>query len=133
MRKSARIAIVDSADSLAELIERYPRILRQRRGLDFERLSREYDGLHLTTEGYIQTHSKRSASKLLGWDCESTVWFSWVFNRTQKITPHFEDLARYDQLWLELSGWTTEDDTCRLMPADEASKLVYKKMLQDRG
>ena len=80
-------------------------------------------------EGYIETHS-RSASRLLGWDCESTVWFRWVFSRMQRIAPHFEDLDRYDQLWLELSGWTTEDYTCRLMPANEASRKVYKTMLR---
>ncbi len=133
VRQSARIAVIDSADTLAGFIEQYPRILRQRRGLDFELLSQDYDGLHLTTGGYIDTHSGRSALRLLGWDCESTVWFKWVFSRTQQITPRFKDLDQYDQLWLELSGWTTEDYSCRLMPADKASKLVYKKMLQDRG
>jgi hypothetical protein len=130
-RKSARVAVIDSASRLAALIERYPRILRQRRGLDFERLSKEYDGLHLTTDGYIQTHSKRSGSKLLGWDCESTVWFRWVFSRMEETTAHFKDLDRYDHLWHELSGWSTEDYTCRLMPENKASRKVYATIMQD--
>jgi hypothetical protein len=46
--KSARIAVVDSPCDLAALIERYPRTLHGRYGLDFERLGGEYDGLQLT-------------------------------------------------------------------------------------
>lgn len=131
VRKSARIAVVDSAGTLASLIEQYPRILRRRRGLDFELLSQDYDGLHLTTNGYMDTTSGRSASRLIDWDCESTVWFKWASSRVQEVTPYFKDLDRYDQLWLKLSGWTTEDYTCRLMPANRASKKVYKTMLRD--
>jgi hypothetical protein len=76
--KSARIAVIDSHAGLARFIERYPRILRGRRGLDFERLSIEYDGLHLTIEGYLKTRSPRSGPSLGGWDCESTLWFRWI-------------------------------------------------------
>lgn len=132
-RKSARVAVVDSVGELGALIERYPRILRHHRGLDLELLAQEYDGLHLTTQGYLETHSKRSGPKLFGWDCESTVWFRWVFSRMQAITPHFKDLDRYDPLWHELSGWSTEDCTCRLMPANTASKKVYKALLATRS
>jgi hypothetical protein len=41
---SARVAVINSVAELGRLIDRYPRILRGRRGLDFERLSKEYDG-----------------------------------------------------------------------------------------
>lgn len=64
--KSARIAVIDSHADLARLIKRYPRILRGRLGLDFERLSAKYDGLHLTNEGYLRTRSKRSGPALVG-------------------------------------------------------------------
>lgn len=48
--EAARVETIDSSAMLAELIERYPRTLRGRRGLDFELLSRDYDCLHLTLE-----------------------------------------------------------------------------------
>ena len=57
--KSARLALIDSPTDLRRLINRYPRILRGPRGLDFEKLSQEYDGVHLTNEGYMRTRSTR--------------------------------------------------------------------------
>jgi len=128
---SAKVAAIDSTAELAELIKRYPLVRRGRRGLDFERLSGEYDGLHLTNEGYLGTRSRRFGPALIGWDCESTVWFRWVFRDWHDVKPHFKDADRFDDLWLKLSGWTNEDYTCRLMRADEVSKRVYEKMLRE--
>lgn len=104
--KSARIAVIASHADLARLIERYPRILRGRLGLDFERLSAEYDGLHLTNEGYVRTRSKRSGPALVGWDCESTLWFRWIFSEWHEVKPDFKDGDRFDDLWFRLSGWS---------------------------
>jgi hypothetical protein len=73
--KSARVATISSQSDWAALIERYPCTVRGRRGLDFEKLAPEYDGLHLTNEGYLRTRSRRSGPALIGWDCESTLWF----------------------------------------------------------
>jgi hypothetical protein len=128
--KSARLAIINSPVDLAALIERYPRTLRKRRGLDFERLAGEYDGLHLTQRGYLTIRTKRSRPTLAGWGCESTVWFRRAFTRWREIKPHFRDAERFDQLWLFLSGWSTEDYQCHRMSADKASKKVYETMLQ---
>ena len=44
---------------------------------DFEALTKEWDGIHLTANGQRET-----VLKLYGWDCESTLWFRWVFERT---------------------------------------------------
>jgi hypothetical protein len=90
--KSTRIAVIDAPYHLAALIERYPRTLHGRYGLDFERLARQYDGLQLTHEGYLRTRSRRSKPSLIGWDCETTVWFRWVFSEWHEVKPHFKDI-----------------------------------------
>ena len=130
--KSARIAVIDSKADLARFIEQHPRILRGRKGLDFERLSTEYDGLHLTNEGYLKTRSTRSGPSLGGWDCESTLWFRWIFSDWHEVKPEFKDVDRFDDLWFRLSDWSTEDYTCHRMPAEKASKKVYETMLRER-
>ena len=130
--KSARIAVIDSKADLARFIEQHPRILRGRKGLDFERLSTEYDGLHLTNEGYLKTRSTRSGPLLGGWDCESTLWFRWIFSDWREVKPEFKDVDRFDDLWFRLSDWSTEHYTCHRMPAEKASKKVYETMLTER-
>lgn len=129
--KSARIAVIDSHADLVRFIEQYPQILRGRRGLDFERLSAKYDGLHLTNEGYLRTRRPRSGPALVGWDCESTLWFRWVFREWREVKPDFKDVDRFDDLWFRLSGWSTDDYTCHRMPAEKASKKVYETMLSE--
>jgi hypothetical protein len=128
---SARVAVVGSAEDLEYLIDRYPRILRRRRGLDFERLSMDYDGLHLPHDGYLRTRSRRPGPALIGWDCESTLWFRWAFTEWRDVRPYFKDADRFDEMWLTLSGWNTEDYKCHRMPEDKASKRVYETMLRD--
>jgi hypothetical protein len=54
-----------------------------------------------------------------------------VFSEWHNVKPHFKDAERFYDLWSTLSGWTTEDYTCRLMPADKASKKVYETMLRE--
>jgi hypothetical protein len=54
---SARVALIDSHRALANWVNRYPRLVRGRRGLDFERLSVDYDAVHLTQEGYLRTRA----------------------------------------------------------------------------
>lgn len=128
---SARVAVIDSAEDLSALIDRYPRIVRRRRGLDFERLSIDYDGLHLTPNGYLRTRSRRPGPALIGWNCESTLWFRWVFIESNEVEPYFKDVKRFDEMWLTLSGWGTEDYRCHRMPEDKASGQVYDAMLRE--
>jgi hypothetical protein len=130
---SARVAAIDSAEDLAELISRYPRIAGRRRGLDFERVSLEYDGLHLTHQGYLKTRSRRHGPTLIGWDCESTLWFRWVFTDWHTVQPYFKDADRFDEMWLTLSGWSTGDYRCHRMREDKASKSVYETMLRENA
>lgn len=53
-------------------------------GIDFERLSQEYDGLWLTEKGNAETHLSYPHD-LNGWDCESVLWFHWCFTDVQRI------------------------------------------------
>lgn len=128
---SARVAVIDSAEDLSALIDRYPRIIGRRRGLDFERLSIDYDGLDLTPNGYLRTRSRRPGPALVGWDCESALWFRWAFIESNEVEPYFKEVKRFDEMWLTLSGWSTEDYRCHRMPDEKASRRVYERMLRD--
>jgi hypothetical protein len=46
---------------------------------DFEKLAQDYDAMHLTKRGQIETRFSYDVNLWGGWDCESTVWFRWVF------------------------------------------------------
>jgi hypothetical protein len=122
--KSARIAVIESPCDLAALIERYARTLHGRCGLDFERLAGQYDGLHLTHEGYLRTRWRRSNPCLIGWDCETTVWFRWVFTGWHEVEPHFKDIDEYENRLQALLS--PQND----MPV-AASKRIYEMMIRD--
>jgi hypothetical protein len=38
---------------------------------------------------------------------------------------------RFDEMWLSLSGWSTEYYRCYRMPENKASKIVYETMLRE--
>lgn len=59
------------------------RVLSLREHLDFEKIAKVYDAIHLTENGQWRTRLSTPYS-LYGWDCESTLWFRNVF---EKITP----------------------------------------------
>lgn len=62
-------------------------------GFDFEAIGREYDALHLTDEGQWRTRLSMPLN-LYGWDCESTLWFRWVFSQVTDLgefTPEVSD------------------------------------------
>lgn len=52
--------------------------------LDFEALAEVYDGIHLTANGQAVTRFIPEAN-LYGWDCESTLFFDWVFTDVWKL------------------------------------------------
>lgn len=56
--------------------------------LNYEKLSKKCDGLHLTKKGQTETnyYIPRERRGLMppmlnAWDCESTVWFRWAFSK----------------------------------------------------
>lgn len=92
---SSRVYVIDSAADLCVLCERYPDPTMAGLGtlafLDFERIARDYDGLHLTESG--QWATRHSRPSLYGWDCECTLWFRWCFDtpaRAQDAAEHGE-------------------------------------------
>lgn len=88
--------------------------------------------LHLTSAGYVRTLSTRSGAALVGWDCESNLWFKWVFRERHEVKPNFKDIDRFDDLWLSLSGRPTEGYRRHCLPANKASREVYNEMLRFR-
>jgi len=127
---SARVSVIENEEDITRLLATYPRTIGEDVGIDFERLSHDYDALHLTHDGYQRT---RSLPGLDGWDCESTLWFHWAFTNCHEVTPSFAGEEHYDKLWKELAGWSDEDYRCHRMPEDKASRHVYDIMLQDTG
>lgn len=81
----ARVAEVDDEPDLWALHERFGvkepigNDGHHLYGLDFYKMSKEFDGIHLTDEGQWRTRNTQPYN-LYGWDCESTVWFNWSFN-----------------------------------------------------
>jgi hypothetical protein len=88
------VYVVNSADDLVRLVQAYPvneatrpdlrldgREADAARYPDWNAVGRVYDAVHLTKRGQRAT-ATRVAGKpdLVGWDCESTVWFKWVFS-----------------------------------------------------
>lgn len=95
-RPQARIYTVDDRDDLIKLVNAYPGTSSVRNGHearltktldlfgrfpDWEAVSKDYDGVHLTSRGQGATRSPiEGAPNLSGWDCESTLWFRWAFS-----------------------------------------------------
>lgn len=57
--------------------------------IDFERISQDYDGIWLTSQGERETHFPLfEEQNLTHWSCESTIWFRWCFDTVECIkTP----------------------------------------------
>lgn len=78
-RKNARIYTVNNLADLERLQTMFP---LQGDYIDFVSMAKNYDALHLTEQGQRET-SISFPVNLSGWDCESTVWFRWVFESVQ--------------------------------------------------
>lgn len=102
LAKDTRLCVISSYYELTVTLKRFP--LRHPRytsqlemaavsaglsadhftGIDFERLAQEYDGLHLTEEAAGALHLSYPLD-MNTWDCESTLWFRWVFTNVERI------------------------------------------------
>jgi hypothetical protein len=84
----ARIYTVDSLDDLMGLHERYEaedtELSHMFKVLDYEKMSQDYDGMHLTERGQWETRLSHPYS-LYGWDCECVYWFRWCFDEVRSI------------------------------------------------
>ena len=56
--------------------------------IDWEKMSREYDGVHLTAKGVAET---QELDRFAGWSCESTCWFKHVF---VAVIPYTKPIVR---------------------------------------
>ena len=85
VKKDARILTIDSLEDLIKLCDDYPGkvidFLKTYRFIDWEKVSKNYDGVYLTEKGQMAT--RWSQPSLYGWDCESTLWFRDVFEKAR--------------------------------------------------
>jgi len=86
----AKVLVIDTLEDLLSALNRYERetILPFSRNLDFEKMAEDYDAIHLTRNGQIETRHSFPTS-LYGWDVESTHWFRWKFTDVEKIELKF--------------------------------------------
>jgi len=79
----ARIYTIDTRADLLYLLSTYWRegsvSAWKHRWIDWEKLSSDYDAVHLTRKGSEVLHS--GSPDLNCWDVESTVWLHWVFSK----------------------------------------------------
>lgn len=85
VNKDVRILEIDSLEDAKKAFSKYSYSLHGIMNfLDYEKMSKDYDGFHLTNKGEIQTRWDINNS-LYGFDCESTHWFRWVFDKVESI------------------------------------------------
>lgn len=92
--ETARIYVIDNLVDLEKLLEDYEPLVWELKGmtwvdkyLNYELISKDFDGVHLTEEG--QWRTRMSKPGLYGWDCESTLWFRDVFGKILPVTGKF--------------------------------------------
>lgn len=81
----AKILVIDSEKDAEEIYKEFGFSLHGiMKGLDFVKISQQYDALNLTEEGQFRTRFTLENS-FYGWDCESTHWFRWKFDAVEKM------------------------------------------------
>lgn len=92
----ARIAVVNSYEDLDSLVQTYTlptasELSLLGPSLHWEALAEDYDALHLTHPGMLATrHAPQGGSfgpSLMGWDCETVLWFRWSFAEVHDLGP----------------------------------------------
>jgi hypothetical protein len=93
----ARLLLIDTTEDFVTALSEYDWMENPVRelglSLDFERIARSYDGIHLTARGasvnrFADMHCRALpfGTHLYSWDCESTVWFRWRFTSCERFT-----------------------------------------------
>ena len=74
LKEEARVYTIDSKEDLDNLVNKYPNdvleILKERAGLNFIAVSKDYDAIYLTDKGQWATRFSQP-NTLYGWDCET--------------------------------------------------------------
>lgn len=79
-----RVFSIDGVTDLQRALQIYPLPGSDGRSIDFEAMSEDYDGLHVTKKGE-RLVSVSDPVSLPGWLTESTLWFRWVFTKVEEI------------------------------------------------
>lgn len=102
--ETARIYSIESVGDLEKLLRDYDPVVWRSKNfeledkyLNYELISKDFDGVHLTEDG--QWRTRMSKPGLYGWDCESTLWFRDVFG---EVVPYKGKFYRGE---LEVSQW----------------------------
>ncbi|GAB6551943.1 hypothetical protein bcgnr5378_04760 [Bacillus cereus] len=97
-KKDARIAHVDSMDDYEELLRKYrlemvdPRLASISffsNLIDYELLSKDYDGFHISQRAISIAKYTFDYISLGAFDCESTVWFRWCFDDVEELDKKY--------------------------------------------
>jgi hypothetical protein len=101
---TARVAEIHSPQAWSELARAYPSALvgytftgqkhplesATRLDPDWSKVSRDWDGVHLSVGGWLMaedvpTESGGVTTELRGWNMESTAWFRWSFSSVDRL------------------------------------------------
>lgn len=95
----ARVVRIDSYADLAWLVDRCPSEREHeldRMYPDWMAVARIADAVHLTDRGQWATRLSHPLN-LYGWDCESTLWFRWMFDDVRALEP--QRIVAEDPWW----------------------------------
>jgi hypothetical protein len=87
--KNSNLYIIDSWDDAKVLFDLYSyqpmEDWTEMLMLDFTKMPEEWDGIHLTARGQEETRFdfNMTGVNLYGWDCESTIWFNFNFEKVE--------------------------------------------------
>jgi len=84
---NARILLIENRQDLRNILEVYPGRMgfEGNQHIDYEKLAKDYDGIHVTKEGVNRVGGLYSTPNLDGWDVESTVLFRDVFRDCKSV------------------------------------------------
>lgn len=95
--KSANICIINCIGDARILEKKYPHPQleslhtygRPEQLLDWEAIAKDFDAVHLTHQGYKEIEDLAGEydydCSFFSWDCESTLWFRWCFEKVETI------------------------------------------------
>lgn len=90
-KEDAKIIVIDTYQDLEQLVFAYGKSMKTvifgeifHPLIDFEKMAKDYDALHLTTYGAGTLHLS-FPNDMNSWDIESTLWFRWCFQEVNKI------------------------------------------------
>ena len=86
-----RILVIDSEKSFQRIAKKYKwKRSGFRYTMDWNKVAQDYDGVWLTENGLKElcdrSRNYHGEPNLVGWDCESIVWFRWCFDKIEAFS-----------------------------------------------